>query len=173
MAIEILSVPRNQSQITSAGPLTLPVGFDSKLHAAKWVKTGPLVAAAQEREHLVGTNNVTADGWQVWKDGKNAVDGKPYKVALQSGEHTLLFRPREIQDAVNAIYGNIGKERMQQERRGETTGGIPTSDAGMLSDDRLSRVIGKEPLEEGDVTMNQVPNFKRITPAMLEVEEAR
>lgn len=171
MGIEILSVPRGTRQITSAGPLTLPVGFDHKKHAAKWVRVGPMVAAAAEREHLVGTENVTADGWQVWKDGENAVAGKPYKVALASGEHVLLFRDKAVQEAVNAIYGNIGKERMSQERRGETTGGIPTSDSGMLNDDRLSRVIGKEPLEEGDVKLNKVPNVRRVEPCEILVRE--
>lgn len=168
MAIEILKNPLKRNP-TSAGPLTLPPSFDTQKYAAKWVKTGPAVAAAAEREYLVGAEGVTADGWLVWKDGDSSVKGRPHTVALQSGEHTLLCRDRHIQDAVNAIYGNVGKERMQQERRGETIGGIPVNEqSGMLNDARLASVIGSDNLEEGDVVMNVVENVKRVsTPTLL------
>lgn len=159
MAIELMSGPLGQAYET-VGPLTLPASFDRKLYAAKWVKKGPAVAAAAEREWIPGTR-LSADGWLVWKDGETPTTGKPYTVHLSSGEHVLLFRLREIQDAVNAICGNIGKERLLQEKRGETTGGVPIADPGMLSDDRLTKVIGKEELGDGEVTMNKIPNVGR------------
>jgi hypothetical protein len=172
MGIQILNVPQIKKQ-TGAGPLTLPAGFNHELHAAKWVKNGPDVLASKEREHIIGTENVTADGWQVWKDGANAVTGKPYTVHLAKGEHILLFRSRAVQDAANAIYGNIGKERMMTERRGETAGGIPVNAPGILGDSLLSRVIGHDSNTEdgGDVTLNKVPDVKRIEPEVPEVSE--
>jgi hypothetical protein len=58
---------------------------------------------------------------------------------------------------------------MQQERRGETIGGIPVNEqSGMLNDARLASVIGSDNLEEGDVVMNIVENVKRVsTPTLL------
>lgn len=155
MAIQLIQGPQGQA-VAAPGPMSLPAAFNAKLYAAKWVKEGPDVAAAAQREWLLGTQ-LTADGWEVWRN----VDNKPYKVPLKSGIYILLYRLRTVQDGVNAIYGNLGKERLLQERRGDTTGGVPTADPGMLSDERLSKVLGPEDLGEGDVKMNPVPDVKR------------
>jgi hypothetical protein len=156
MGIQLLSAPLGVGN-EAPGPMNLPMAFDRKKSAAKWVKQGPAVDAAKEREWIAGTQ-LTADGWNVWKDG----DGKPHTVSLQSGVYVLLHRSRAVQDAVNAICGNIGKERLKQERSGVTTGGVPVQDPGLLSDDRIAKVTGvRENLEEGDVEMNPVPDVER------------
>lgn len=168
MALQIIQRPKG-SGIETPGPLNLPVSFDRKKYAAKWVKEGPAVSAAAEREWIPGTD-ITADGWQVWRDGDTIADGKPCKVPLQSGVHVLLCRSRVVQDGVNAVCGNIGKERLKQERAGETTGGVPIEDPGLLSDDRIAKVTGAhEQLEPGDVIMNPVPEveYSRIETPML------
>lgn len=154
MGIQMISRPKGQP-IETAGPLNLPPSFDREKYAAKWVKEGPAVAAAGEREWIPGTS-MTADGWQVWRDGKTPADGKPCRVPLASGPHILLYRLRSVQNDVNAICGNVGKERLMSERRGETSGGVPREDPGLLSDARIATVLGPEKQEEGDVVLNPV-----------------
>ena len=171
MGIQIIKSPAGSGNETP-GPLVLPVAFDRKKHAAKWVKEGPAVAAAAEREWIPSTQ-MTADGWEVWRDPQT---NKPHKVALQSGAHVLLFRARVVQDAVNAICGNIGKERLSSERKGETVAGQAPSDPGLLSDDRLNAVMGVEEADEGDVKPNLVPSASespRVTKSTLKTSGSR
>lgn len=163
MGIQIHKSPGGQA-VVPPGPLNLPESFDGKKYAAKWVKVGPAVQAAAEREWIPGTS-ATADGWLVWRDSSN----KPHKVALQSGIYVLLCRSLQVQKAVNAICGNVGKQRMLQERAGETLGtlgGEVPEDPGMLSDERLNKVLGREETEDGAVIMNPVPEMEgsRVTP---------
>lgn len=162
MAIELISGPAGAG-IQGAGQFTLPVNFDQSEHAAKWVKKGNAVNAAAEREYIVGTR-MTADGWAIWKDGATATTGKPHTVHVASGEYILLFRPKSIQNAVNAIYGNVGKERMMSEKKGEQMAGAAVNDPGMLGEDKLARVIGSEGLagEDGDVKLNPVDFGQRV-----------
>lgn len=171
MGIRILKAPRGAAGETF-GPLNLPVAFDRQKFAAKWVKEGPAVAAAAEREWIPSTK-MTADGWEVWRDPET---NKPHKVALQSGVHILLCRDLVVQQAVNAICGNIGKERLSNERKGETVAGQAPSDSGMLSDDKLNKVMGMEEEAEGDVTPNPVPgetNGPRVTKSTLHTVGSR
>lgn len=156
MGIQLISAPKGSPSNEPPGPMSLPAEFDRKKFASKWVKQGPAVDAAREREWIPGTQ-LTADGWEVWKNE----EGKPFTVALLSGVYILLHRFKAVQEAVNAICGNIGKERLLQEKRGETTGGVLISDTGMLSDEKLSKTIGKEEMEEGVVKFNDVPNVER------------
>lgn len=169
MAIQMLSGPVGTHM--TAGPLNLPSNFNSKLHAAKWVKEGPDVQAAGEREYILGTN-LTADGWLPWKDG----EGRPHKVSLKSGTYILLHRLASVQRDVNAIYGNIGKERLTQEKSGETIGGVPVTDPGLLSDERIAKVTGeREDLEGGDVRLNPVGPVERqqVTAPVLQATRSR
>lgn len=164
MGIQITQAPLGRAA-TPPGPLQLPEWFDVDKYAAKWVKVGPAVAAAAEREWIPGTQ-ATADGWIVARHPKEKT---PCKVSLQSGIHVLLCRPIAVQRAVNAICGNVGKQRMLQERAGETLGalgGEVTEDPGMLSDERLSKVLGRDDLEDGAVVMNPIPEIdgSRVTP---------
>lgn len=171
MGIQVIQAPQGAVGETP-GPLNLPVEFDRKKHAAKWVKEGPAVAAASEREWIPSTN-LSADGWEVWRHPETK---KPHKVALQSGTHVLLFRSRDVQDAVNAICGNIGKERLSNERKGETVAGATPNDPGMLSDDKLNKVMGMEESDEGDVDPNPVPGENsggRVTKSTVKLAGTR
>lgn len=155
MGLQLISSPQGTNE--TPGPLNLPSTFDRNRFAAKWVKEGQQVAAASVRESIPGTK-ITADGWTVWKDE----DDKPCKVPLQNGNYVLLFRDKAVQDGVNAICGNVGKQRMLAEHRGETTGGLPTNDPGLLSDEKLKRAGYREPdEEEGEVILNEVPDVER------------
>lgn len=154
MAIEVIRRPRGSSAIEMPGPLNLPPDFDRTKYAAKWVKVGPAVAANAERQWIPGTS-ATADGWEVWRSPKTK---KPCKVALGNGTHVLLCRDASVQKAVNAICGNIGKERLLQERAGETIAGEVPSDPGMLTDHQLQKIYGREEEADGDVKLNPVPD---------------
>lgn len=169
MGIQILEIPRGQG-VDLGGALALPVNFDRTKFASKWVKEGPAVEAATEREFLVGTQRLTADGWQVWRDGETPARGKPYSVSLQNGKYVLMYRSRSVQNDVNAIYGNVGKEMLQQERRGETLGGVPVSAPGMLGNEQLKKVIGAEQIVDEGEEMNKVSNVEdnAVIPAQLE-----
>lgn len=171
MGIQILQTPAG-SMGETPGPLNLPLAFDRKKSAAKWVKEGPAVAAAAEREWIPSTK-MTADGWEVWRDPET---NKPHKVALQSGVHILLHRSKVVQDAVNAICGNIGKERLSSERKGDTVAGAAPTDPGMLGDDTLNKVMGVEETEEGDVKPNLVPgdiSGQRVSKPTLQTAGSR
>lgn len=153
MGIQVIQQPLGSATNEMPGPLQIPQGFDRKKYAAKWVKVGPEVQAAAEREWIPGTK-MTADGWEVWRDPKTK---KPQKVALMKGTYVLLFRDLVTQKAVNAICGNLGKERLLQERSGETVAGVVPNDPGMLNDDTLTKVLGREEEADGAVSMNPVP----------------
>ena len=152
MGIELISGPTSE---TNACIFNLPAEFDRKKLAAKWVKAGNAVQAATQREHLIGTR-LTADGWEVWKAGPK---GMPHKAATTKEEFVLMCRPRTIQDAVNAIYGNVGKERMMAEKAGETSGGVPMGDSGMLNESILSKYSGERSDDDDSVKLNQVPDL--------------
>lgn len=163
MAIQLLETPHGQSL---AGIFTLPSEFDTKQFASKWVKRGAAAdAVIGQREHIVGTD-FTADPWEVWKDGKN----KPFSNKARDGEYVLLCRPRQIQDEVNAIYGNVGKQRQLAEKRGETAGGVQVVDSGFLGDERLSQVIGREgAAQDGEVILNKVTPVRRVTTPVIQL----
>lgn len=173
MPIQILEMPQGHPS-ELGGPLALPAGFDTTRFAAKWVKEGNAVAAAQEREFLLGTKNLTADGWQPWHDGDSPSRGKLYKVALQSGTYVLMYRDRGVQDDVNAIYGNVGKERQIAEQSGQTSAGVPLTDPGVLSDEKLAPIMGPMENEPGEVKMNPVRNveYVRVERETLETSNA-
>lgn len=150
MPIEIIQQPMSDAP---AGMFELPTGFDRKKYAAKWVLMGASVAKAQGREQLLGTR-LSADGWSVYQE-----DRKPVKRTTEkSGEYILMFRSREEQDAVNAVYGNVGKERMIHQKKGQikTSGGVDMS--GQLSDEQLQRAIPNDRSmeEDGEVKMNPI-----------------
>ncbi len=161
MGIEFMSGPVENH---TAGDFVLPSSFDTKLHAAQWTLEGPEVEKAKARQFLVGSKGLTADGWQVYKD-----DGKLVKRPTSKGVYVLMFRSRDVQDAVNAIYGNISKERMMQEKRGETTGGVPIVDKGMLREDEVLRATGERLADPEAVVFNVIPtvNGPVSTPEIL------
>jgi hypothetical protein len=150
MGIQILSQPESE---VDAGIFNLPKDFDTKVHAAKWVAEGNAVEKAKERQTLIGTR-LHADGWTVYTE-----KGKPVKRSTErGGSFILMFRPREIQDAVNAVFGNVGKERMIMHKKGESTsGGVPLN-PGILTEEQVVRQTGERASEEdGAVIFNPIP----------------
>ena len=61
-----------------------------------------------------------------------------------------MHRPRHVQLEINRAYGNLSRERMQSEQRGETIAGSTNSDSGMLSADRLPKERDLEPDLDGE-----------------------
>lgn len=158
MGIELLKGPIAHGELP--GPLTPPDEFDRKKFASKWVKEGRDVEAAATREYLLGTK-YTADGWEVWK----TAEGRPFTIPLASGKYVLLYRLKVVQDAVNALYGNLGKERLSQERQRVTSvapgdAGINPNDPGVLDDAIIKQQEKSDWAGEGDVKMNHVPGLE-------------
>lgn len=150
MGIEFMSGP---TQEVSAGIFSLPTEFDREKHAAQWSKVGADANKAIERQHLIGTK-LTADGWSIYKDQEKKV----VKRQAANGEYVLMFRPKEIQNAVNAIYGNVGLERMAQEKVGQTTGGVPITDPGLLNEATILKATGEQITDPERITFNKVPH---------------
>jgi hypothetical protein len=164
MAIEIIKNPDSEP---NAGVFNLPPSFDRKAYVSAWVSAGGPVQAKQERQYIPGTN-YSADGWTVFKDPENG--HKICKVATaKSGEFVLMMRPRAIQDAVNAICGNVGKQRMMSEKEGTTIGGQAPNDPGLLNAEQLSRVDGRMSDDDGRITLNPV----RLDDARIPVIETQ
>lgn len=163
MGIQILDQPHSEAD---AGIFNLPPKFPRAEKASFWHKEGTQMLKAQEREHLLGTK-LTADGWEPWKDPDNKQ--QIVKRVCSSGTYILCARPREVQDAVNAIYGNVGKERMIAQKRGQpTTGGVEI-DPGMLSEEQLAKASGERiPTDDGEVRFNPVTLDKKIEVAPLQ-----
>lgn len=137
--------PSAKGSAPSAGVFDLPPDFPQDKFASNYVKKGNDVKAAEQDESVVGTPFV-ADGWTVWK----RADGSYHQVTVSSGTYILMSRPRQVQEGVNRAYGNLSRERMQSEQRGETIAGSSPTDSGMLGADRLPRERDLEPDLDGN-----------------------
>lgn len=126
--------PSAKGSAPSAGVFELPSDFDQTKFASSYVKKGNDVKAAEQDEQLLGTSFI-ADGWAVWK----REDGTYHQVTISSGTYILMCRKAEVQKAVNRAFGNLSRERMKSEQRGETIAGSTSSDSGMLNADRLPK----------------------------------
>jgi hypothetical protein len=149
MAIEPLAMPE---QGADAGIFNLPPDFNAKRHAAEWVEETN-VGLKQQRQPLPQVG-ATADGWEIWKDEK----GKPLKVKA-GGNRTfvLMCRSRQVQDQVNALYGNVSKKLINREVKGETAAGNAPQDPGILTEKRLKEEGIGGPSIEGDLPLNPAP----------------
>lgn len=141
------------------GRFALPMEFDQNQFASAFVPDGNEVMAMQTDQPVQGTGYV-ADGWKVWKypdkqttpklddTGKptkvfedHPMKGKSHKVHSQDAHgpvYVLMYRPIEIQQQVNEIYGLLSIDNMTAEARGETIAGAPIDDKGMLNERRLA-----------------------------------
>ena len=146
MGIEMLKQPASE---VDAGIFNLPSNFSTAKYAAQWKLKGMEVEKATGRQSLIGTR-LTADGWEVYKE-----KGVPVTRFTAKGEYVLMFRPREVQDAVNAIYGNVGYERMVAHKKNETTGGVPI-ESEILTEADIARVAGERSEGDGEVVFNKV-----------------
>jgi len=148
MAIELLKTPQGQAD---AGMFNLPPKFDQKKWAAEWVEKGQ-VAYKMQRQNLVGCN-ATADGWTIWKADK--MDAATEVTGSGNKTFVLMCRPKEIQEKVNAMFGNVSKRMFNRETGGETVAGAAPQDPGILTESQLSPVIGKNP-EKSELEENKV-----------------
>ena len=153
---EGISINQNPGESPDAGIFNLPIGFDDKKWAAQWVEDSN-VEFQQQRQPLIGTR-YTADGWEIYRpDGE---DSEPVRVKTggKNGKtYVLMVRPKALQKQVNAIYGNVSKDRISRETKGETVAGGPLQDPGMLTEQRLQEVQGGGlASESGDVTPNRI-----------------
>ena len=77
MGIEVLQAPkgsRGKVPQQHAGQFNLPPEFDQNKWSAMWVEDGPAVQEAAQREWIQGAEvQMTADGWEVWKDKEKKV----------------------------------------------------------------------------------------------------
>lgn len=121
----------NQSQ------LLLPEGFQEKLYSAKWSFVGSSADKARLPQHLAP--GYAVDGWEVWKYPSGEDKDKPCIRPLGNKQAVLMFRPKTLQKAVNAVYGNISRERTIAEQEGRTVQGQAVQDHGVLTDQVLRR----------------------------------
>jgi hypothetical protein len=150
MALELLKTPQGGSD---AGMFNLPPTFDTQRYAAEWVLEDQ-VAFKQQRQTLPQTG-YSADGWQVWKA---ETKDKPTVVAGSGNKKfVLMCRPLGVQKQVNALYGNVSKQLISREVRGETAAGEAVTDSGILTNDRLKSAIPGENSGDGELTLNEIP----------------
>lgn len=133
------------------GELQPPADFDNKKFVGRWAKKGTGVEKSK-REQPLGRGKV-ADGWTVYKNGRGQICQK----TLSSGVYVFMVRPKGLQKAINASFGNVSKERVVGEHKGETVEGQPLAFTGMLTDAVLNKVPGfREDHEELHVPMNRI-----------------
>lgn len=145
--IEGLQALEGPISVINEGQLQLPPEFDKTKLAGKWEKDGPHVLKAQQNE-IIASARVQAKGWTVWLDSAK----KPCKRTLGSGTFILMYRPRQLQDAVNALHGNTSRMRLSDEVLGSTIQGQdPQAAEGLLNHTQLSERGLREDLSDGAV----------------------
>jgi hypothetical protein len=125
--------------VANQSSLLVPAEFDKEKYVGRWTFVGASAERARQVQRIQGTRHAV-DGWEVFKyppDHKEA--GKPCIRPLGDKQAILLFRPKELQHAVNAIHGNISRERMIAEHEGRTISGQPVRDGSMLNEKALRR----------------------------------
>ena len=130
MAIEILKTPQGSPD---SGIFNLPPAFDTTKFAAEWVEEG-MVEMKKQRQSLIGCN-ATADGWEVWK--AKPKDSVTTVSTSRGKKFVLMCRDRKLQNDVNAMFGNVSKNAIRREIKGETVAGDIQQDPGMLTEQRL------------------------------------
>jgi len=131
----------------NAGIFQLPPSFDRRLHSAQWAEVGVEAEFLQQPQILHGLN-LQAVGWQIWKD---PATGNERKVTTrgakgQGSQYVLMFRPRTVQEEVNALYGDKSKASIYKTRTGEMTPaveGIKPVTSGMLGEEELRKMDGE------------------------------
>lgn len=144
--------PANSNRLR--GRLDMPSDFDSKRYVGRWVKKGPDVTKAQEKQAIPGSKgSLMAAGWAPWK---HPVTKQNHTRTLSSGVYILMFRPLALQKIIQASNGNLSKERMMNEASGRTVAGQLSGDPGILPTDRLVPMLGQEEGPPLYVPMNPV-----------------
>lgn len=149
LGIEFLSTPEQQA---NAGIFQLPPNFPSKEFVGEWVPEDQ-VQFKQQRQ-LMPQVGAMVPGLTVWK----GEDGKAKNTVVHGGgnkKFVLMLRPRKLQEAMNALYGNVSKEAYNREVSGKTVAGAG-QDAGMLSEQNLRQAgQGKVDVEESMLELNR------------------
>lgn len=145
-----------QHAIANRSGLLVPASFDKKKYVAKWAFVGASAEAAQLPQMITSDHEV--DGWCIWKDPDN--QQQPCVRPLGNKQAILLFRSKVLQQAINAINGNISKERTQNEQQGQTIEG-KAPPQGLLNEQRLR---GYDPAGEASETIpysyNSIPGAR-------------
>jgi hypothetical protein len=147
-----------RSAVFSGGQFALPAGFDSTKYASRWVLDGPSVEEAKQDE-VLSFAGVKAAGWQVYKVLKAPTEEEVEKAKKESknltprtvpclravGRNTyvLMFRPKELQKAVNQIYANQSRAMVNAEVDGETSAANVSDDPGILTNADMRRFDGR------------------------------
>lgn len=156
MSIEGLSVikePLRQSA-ASRGALQPPDDWDGKQFVGKWVPDGAKVSAARQSEILPG--GYAAAGWEIWKE---AATGMACTRISNGKQFVFVYRKRALQDAVNRIYANQSRERVNREVAGNSADEALRQE-GLIPNEILKKVPGLN--EDGDPTglpMNPISEY--------------
>lgn len=180
--LTMLTGPRRSRMAGSK--FALPPGFDSKKFASKWVERGPGVQEA-EQPVVLDFANCQAQGWSVFKVTAPApevdseeIEGEteapkakrklpprvPFTRAVGKNVYVLMFRPKNLQRAVNTLYANQSRQIVDRELLGHTNSANESQDPGMLTNADLkkhSRDLGDEP--EGYIPARQGPKPDEAT----------
>lgn len=138
----------------------LPPSFDPKKWSAKWVPDGPEVIEAQQ-EQILEFAGVKAQGWSVFKvmkpgqklasakkgegdaeakdDEKSKPEMIPYTRAVGKTIYVLMYRPKSLQTAINAMYANQSTDLVNGELQGVTSQVNEGEDPGILTNADLRR----------------------------------
>mgnify|MGYP007080184336 CR=1 FL=1 len=129
---------------------SLPATFDSKKFASKWVEDGPEIEEARQPQ-VIADARVQAAGWEVFKtlnleaakndsgeDAKKSPKLIPVVRVVGKRKFVLMFRPLQLQRAVNQIYSNQSRDRVNREIVGESK--VVGDDPGVLTNQDLQRV---------------------------------
>lgn len=149
--ISPLSGPRG----AHAGLFNLPPNFDRRLHAAQWCEVGPEAEFAKQPQILQGID-LQAVGWEVWKDPETKKDRKvTTRGAKGAGvQYVLMYRPRTVQQEVNALYGDKSKAAVYRAKTGEALPAVEGIGriSGMLGEEELRKMDGEleDPINKPD-----------------------
>lgn len=138
--LEVGSTPRN----LAGHRFALPHNFPASKLASRWVEDGPEVAEARQ-DQVLAFANVRARGWQVWENPDAEKGSKDKYVRRVVGKKTfiLMFRPKELQNAVGRIYAAESRSFTNAELRGETNRVNDNNDPGILTNQDL-RTFSRE-----------------------------
>lgn len=129
------------------GRFVLPREFDSKKYASAFYAEGNECSSMTEPQPVLGTRYV-APGWKTWlyPKGHTKAD-KPHKVgSLEKEGQTmvLMYRDIAIQKQVSEAYGEVSRIALVREIRGETISADDGKSGGMISEEKLAKVLGSE-----------------------------
>lgn len=151
LGITFTKIPEQQAH---AGLFELPPDFPRRELSGQWVLQ-EAVRSMEQRQPMPQVGAM-APGLTVWmgEDGKGkikiVVDGKGRK-------HVLMYRPRKVQEAINALYGNVTKMLHNRNVKGETISANEQQDPGMLSESRLREEgQGDNNISESLMALNEV-----------------